>query len=162
MNEINDVPGGVVAKPSAASMVTSAYERFEQVIGIVLSAFIAVVILVALLQLLKRLVPLVTGALDPLDHEVFQSLFGMVMTLLIAMEFQHSIIRAALRHQGVIQAKNVLLITLLALSRKFIILDINATGAATIAALAGATLVMGVVYWLLREREDRLPTPAGD
>ncbi len=30
-------------------------------------------------------------------------------------------------------------------------------GAATIAALVGATLVLGVVYWLLRERDDRLP-----
>ena len=50
----------------------------------------------------------------------------------------------------------MILIALLALSRKFVILDITATGAATIAALASATLVLGVVYWLLRERDDRL------
>jgi len=42
------------------------------------------------------------------------------------------------------------------LSRKFVILDAKATSASTIAALAGATLVLGVVYWLLRERDDRL------
>ena len=34
---------------------------------------------------------------DPLDHGVFQALFGAMMTLLIAMEFKHSIIRVALR-----------------------------------------------------------------
>jgi hypothetical protein len=28
--------------------------------------------------------------------------------------------------------------------------------ASTIAALAGATLVLGLVYWLLRERDDRV------
>ena len=91
------------------------------------------------------------GALDPLDYEVFQALFGMIMTLLIAMGFKHSIIRAALRRESIIQVKTVILIALLALSRKFVILDIT-----TIAALASATLVLGVVYWLLRERDDRL------
>jgi hypothetical protein len=33
------------------------------------------------------------------------------------------------------------------------------TSAATIAALASATLVLGVVYWLLRERDDRMTVP---
>ena len=42
----------------------------------------------------------------------------------------------------------------------FIILDIAATGAATIAALASATLVLGVVYWLLRERDEQSPVSA--
>jgi uncharacterized membrane protein (DUF373 family) len=135
----------------------TAYERFEQGVSLILSLIIAVVIVIALFQLLKRVLPLVLGgALDPLDHEVFQSLFGMIMTLLIAMEFKHSIIRVALRRESIIQVKTVVLIALLALSRKFVILDITRTGAATIAALAVATLVLGVVYWLLRERDDRL------
>jgi uncharacterized membrane protein (DUF373 family) len=54
----------------------------------------------------------------------------------------------------------VVLIALIALSRKFVILDSSATAASTIAALAGATLVLGVVYWLLRERDDRLAKEA--
>jgi hypothetical protein len=79
----------------------SLYERFEQVVAIVLSLVIAVVIALALVQLLIRVAPLlVSGAIDPLDHEVFQMLFGMIMTLLIAMEFKHSIIRAALRRSA--------------------------------------------------------------
>jgi uncharacterized membrane protein (DUF373 family) len=135
----------------------TAYERFEQIVAILLSLIIAVVIVIALFQLLKRLLPLVLGGvLDPLDHEVFQSLFGMIMTLLIALEFKHSIIRVALRSNHIVQVKTVILIALLALSRKFVILDIGLTSAATIAALAAATLVLGIVYWLLRERDDRL------
>ena len=115
------------------------------------------VIVIALIQFALRMVPLlIGGALDPLDYEVFQSLFGKIMTLLIALEFKHSIIRVAIRRDNVIQVKTVILIALLALSCKFVILDISATNAATIAALAGATLVLGVVYWLLRERDDRL------
>jgi len=95
------------------------------------------------------------GALSPLEHDTFQALFGMIMTLLIAMEFKHSIIRIALRRESIIQVKTVVLIALLALGRKFIILDTATTDAATIAAIAGATLVLGIVYWLLRERDDR-------
>jgi uncharacterized membrane protein (DUF373 family) len=143
----------------------TAYERFEQVIALALSFIIAVVIVIALIQLVIRVLPLlIGGAVDILDHEVFQTLFGMIMTLLIAMEFKHSIIRAALRQESIVQVKTVILIALLALSRKFIILDIAATGAATIAALAGATLVLGIVYWLLRERDDqsRVSTPRHD
>jgi uncharacterized membrane protein (DUF373 family) len=140
----------------------SLYERFEQVVAIVLSLVIAAVIALALVQLLIRVLPLlVSGSIDPLDHEVFQVLFGMVMTLLIAMEFKHSIIRVAVRRSSIVQVKTVVLISLIALSRKFVILDTNATEASTIAALAGATLVLGVVYWLLRERDDRLTNGQG-
>ena len=136
----------------------SLYERFEQIVAIVLSLVIAVVIALALVQLVIRIVPLlISGAIDPLDHEVFQMLFGMIMTLLIALEFKHSIIRLAIRRSNVVQVKTVVLISLIALSRKFVVLDTNATSAGTIAALAGATLVLGMVYWLLRERDDRPP-----
>lgn len=134
------------------------YERFEHVVAFILSVVIALVIALALLQLLTRVVPLLlTGAIDPLDHDVFQGLFGMIMTLLIALEFKHSIIRVAMRRESIVQVKTVVLIALLALSRKFVVLDSKVTEAQTIAALALATLVLGVVYWLLRERDDRLP-----
>jgi uncharacterized membrane protein (DUF373 family) len=142
--------------------IMTAYERFEQIVAVVLSLIIAAVIVIALIQLILRLAPLlIGGALDPLDHGMFQTLFGTIMTLLIAMEFKHSIIRAAMRSESIIQVKTVILIALLALSRKFIILDAYTTGAATIAALAAATLVLGVVYWLLRERDDRSASARG-
>ena len=136
----------------------NAYERFEHVVAFMLSLIIAMLVALALVQLSVRVVPLlVTGALDPLDHEVFQGLFGMVMTLLIALEFKHSIVRVAVRRESIVQVKTVVLIALLALSRKFVILDAPSTEPATIAALAGATLVLGIVYWLLRERDDQMP-----
>jgi len=134
------------------------HERFEHVVAFVLSVLIAMVVALALVQLLVRVVPLLaTGALDPLDHEVFQGLFGMVMTVLIALEFKHSIVRVAMRRDSIVQVKTVVLIALLALSRKFVILDTATTGPAHVAALAFATLVLGAVYWLLRERDDRVP-----
>ncbi|MGQ0952398.1 phosphate-starvation-inducible PsiE family protein [Acinetobacter baumannii] len=74
--------------------VMTFYERFEQVIALALSAIIAVIIVVSLLQLISIVFSLlVIDAFNPLDHKVFQTVFGMIMTLLIAMEFKHSISR---------------------------------------------------------------------
>ena len=135
--------------------VMTFYERFEQVIALVLSAVIAVIIVVSLLQLMSIVFTLlILDAFNPLDHKVFQTVFGMIMTLLIAMEFKHSIVRVALRRDSIIQVKAVILIGLIALARKFVILDPEASPG-KIAALAGATLALGVTYWLLRERDDR-------
>jgi uncharacterized membrane protein (DUF373 family) len=133
----------------------SAYERFEQLVVLALSFIIAVVIVIALIELYRQVVPLIVGgALDPLDHRVFQQLFGAMFTVLIAMEFKHSIIRAALRRDSIIQVRTVILIALLAMSRKFVILDITATPPGVIAALAAATVALGVVYWLLRSSDS--------
>ena len=132
--------------------VMTFYERFEQVIALVLSAVIAVIIVVSLLQLMSIVFTLlILDAFNPLDHKVFQTVFAMIMTLLIAMEFKHSIVRVALRRDSIIQVKTVVLI---ALARKFVILDPEASPG-KIAALADATLALGVTYWLLRERDDR-------
>jgi hypothetical protein len=92
----------------------SLYERFEQVVAIVLSLIIAMVITMALIQLIRRVLPLLlSGAVDPLDHGVIQGLFGTVMTLLIALEFKHSIIRVAIRRDNIVHVKTVILISLM-------------------------------------------------
>ena len=131
------------------------YERFEQVVVITLSGVMSMVVVISLIQLIRIVFTLlVMDALNPLDHKVFQLVFGATMTLLIAMEFKHSIVRVALRRDSIIQVKTVILIGLIALARKFVILDPEASPG-KIAALAGATLALGATYWLLRERDDR-------
>ncbi len=141
--------------------VMTFYERFEQVIALALSAIIAVIIVVSLLQLISIVFSLlIIDAFNPLDHKVFQTVFGMIMTLLIAMEFKHSIVRVALRRDSIIQVKTVILIGLIALARKFVILDPETP--AKVAALAGATLALGATYWLLRERDDRTAGESSD
>jgi len=73
---------------------------------------------------------------------------------MIALEFNHSLQYMVTRMQSVIQIRIVLLIALLALARKFIILDPRATGPAELLSLAAATLALGITYALVRERQD--------
>ena len=132
------------------------HEKFEKLVALILSLAVAVIIVISLFQLISTIFTmLLLDGLNPLDHSVFQTIFGMIMTLLIAMEFMHSIVRMAVRGDSLIQVKTVLLIGLIALARKFVILDPSDTNPAKIAALSGATLALGAVYWLLRERDDR-------
>jgi uncharacterized membrane protein (DUF373 family) len=128
---------------------TNVYERFEHFVVVALSIVIAIVIVIALYQLYRRVLPLVIGgALDPLDHEAFQQLFGAIFTVLIALEFKHSIDRGAARRNSIVQVRTVLLIALLAISRKFVILDLTTVPPSIIAALAATTVALGAVYWL--------------
>ena len=66
--------------------VMTFYARFEQSIALLLPVVIAVIILMSLLQLFRVVFTLlIIDAFNPLDQKVFQTVFGMIMTLLIAM-----------------------------------------------------------------------------
>ena len=136
--------------------ILSYYQRFESIVAFVLTLIVGLIILVALYRLTFSVVAgLVAGVLDPLDHNVFQTVFGEILTLLIALEFNHTLQYVVTREQSVIQTKVVLLIALLAMARKFIILDLGQVSAGQLLGLAAITLVLGATYWLLRERDDR-------
>jgi len=138
--------------------VLSFYQRFESVVALVLTLIVALIIMIALYRLGQSVIAgLLFGMLDPLDPEVFQAVFGEILTLLIALEFNHTLQYSVAREQSIIQTKVVLLIALLAIARKFIILDVHDVSAGHLLGLAAVTLALGVGYWLIRERDDRLP-----
>jgi hypothetical protein len=66
------------------------YQKFEHVVIFVLTALIAVVVAFALWNLvLKILLSIVSsGGFDPTEYSVFQALFGMIFTVIIALEFK--------------------------------------------------------------------------
>ena len=130
------------------------YERFEQAVALILTGLIAIIIVVALVELSKEVLKtVVAGTMNPLDHRLFQTLFGQILTLLIALEFKHSILKVVARKESIIQVKTVLLIAMLAISRKFMILDLDQVQADTILALAAAVIALAVAYWLIRKRD---------
>jgi uncharacterized membrane protein (DUF373 family) len=132
------------------------YEKFEQVVIFVLSGIIAAIVVASLWALLREVVSrLVLGAFDRLDYATFQVVFGMIFTVVIALEFKRSLLVAADRAFGILQVRTIVLIALLAIARKFIILDLGETEPAKIAALAAAALTLGAVHWLVRDQDRR-------
>jgi uncharacterized membrane protein (DUF373 family) len=68
---------------------------------------IGLIILVALYRLTVSVtVSLLFGALDPLDPGVFQAVFGEILTLLIALEFNHTLQYVVRRDQSIIQTRS--------------------------------------------------------
>jgi uncharacterized membrane protein (DUF373 family) len=79
------------------------YQRFEHLVALMLTILVSLIMLVAMYRLSIGIIhDLIFGFLNPLEHEVFQSLFGEIMTLLIAMEFNHTIHLVAMRKQNII------------------------------------------------------------
>jgi uncharacterized membrane protein (DUF373 family) len=133
------------------------YQRFEQVVVLLLGFLISVVIAVALFHLVQTVFELVRlGLLDPSRPNVFQSIFGMIMIVLISLEFNHTILAVLDRGRSVIQVRAVVLIALLAVLRKFIVIEIGDADAVLLFALAASTLALGGVYWAVREQDRAL------
>jgi uncharacterized membrane protein (DUF373 family) len=122
-----------------------------------LTGIIAVVILAALWNLFLRVFTslVLADVFDPTGPAAFQVVFGAIFTVVIALEFKRSLLVAAERRFGVVQVRVVVLIALLAVVRKFILLDLKETEALKVFALGAAVLALGAVYWLVRDQDRR-------
>jgi phosphate-starvation-inducible protein E len=79
----------------------------------VLTVVIAAVILIALYRLIVSVIDvLVLQTRNPLEYPVFQQVFGEILTLLIALEFNDTLQYVVTRERGIIQAKIVILIAM--------------------------------------------------
>ena len=131
------------------------YEKFEQIVALILTFIISMVIIASLFKLTENVFLLIFKSVDSIQQHSLQQTFGMIMSVLIALEFKHSILKVVARIDSIIKVKTVILIAILAISRKFIILDVDKYPPSTIIALSASVLSLGVVYWLMRERDDR-------
>lgn len=132
------------------------YEKFEHCVILVLTALIAVVVIFAVWNLaLKIFASILLSSFDPSDYHVFQAIFGMLFTVIIALEFKRSLLVVAERSRSVVQVRAVILLALLAVVRKLLIIDLSATDGLQLLALAAAILALGSVYWLIRDQDRR-------
>ena len=134
------------------------YLKFEHAVVLVLTILLSVIIVSAIWKLaVKILYSLVlSDTFDLTDLAAFQSVFGMIFTVIIALEFKRTLgVLVTERTESVVQVRAVILIALLAIVRKLIILDISPSDAPQLLALAVATLSLGGVYWLVRGQDRR-------
>jgi uncharacterized membrane protein (DUF373 family) len=133
------------------------YERFEHTIILVLTLLIVLVVASATWHLAKVVIALVfADAVQPTNQAVFQTVFGMVFTVIIALEFKHSLLIVLARQESVVRVRSIILIAMLAMVRKFIILDLGATADTQLFGLSAAILSLGLVYWLVRDQDQKL------
>lgn len=126
------------------------YERIEQMAAIFLTILISIIAFYACLRVLVSVYDLVVFKDDLMDPAVFLNLFGMILTVLIALEFNHSIIQVLERKQSIVQVRIVVQIAILAVVRKVILLDLDTIDAPTLVGLGAVIVALAALYWVIR------------
>lgn len=127
----------------------TSHERFEQIVSRVIILFIEVVIVYSLVLVAIELVKDVILSPDFVGVELLQDVFGSLLTVLILLEFNHSIATSLVNRSGILQTRVVVLIAILVVARKIILLDFKTATVENLAGVAGVALALGVLYWLL-------------
>lgn len=131
------------------------YGRFEQIVAIFLSVLISVVIVFSCLRLGVKIFELIVFKDDLMDPAVFTAIFAMVLTVLIALEFNHSIVQVVERKQSIVQVRIVVQIAILAIVRKFVLLDLTNTPPLTLLGLAAIVVAIAGLYFVVRQSDHR-------
>jgi uncharacterized membrane protein (DUF373 family) len=151
----------MVEKLRNAWLATNKYELFERAalrtVQIVLGFITVYAIVLVIIQVANDAL-LGTGFME---KAVLQDTFGLILTVLILLEFNHSVHVAVSHRAGAIQVRMVVLITVLVIARKLILLDYAAVNLATLLGYAVLLLALGGLYWLIVSSDARRTQPSG-
>jgi uncharacterized membrane protein (DUF373 family) len=127
----------------------TSYQRFEQVTSRIIILFISVVIIYSLALTAIELTRDFALGVAFMGTELLQDIFGSLLTVLILLEFNHSIASSMNKKSSILQVKVVVLIAILVVARKVILLDFKTETLEHLAGISGLALSLGIVYWLL-------------
>ncbi len=123
-------------------------KKLEGIVSKILSLLMIVVILVSIWNLAYFLFEtLLTTPLDSFPETLFK-VFGLFLNVLIALEILENITAYLKKH--VIQVELVIVTSLIAVSRKIIILDLKKIDGQEIIGLGVAVLSLSISYWIIR------------
>ena len=133
------------------------YEMFERVASRIVMLFISLIIVYSLILMAITLVD--HFRLNPtyLDTESLRDVFGSILTILILIEFNHSIALAISSRSGILQARTIVLIAILVIARKVILLDFAVATFEQMLGIGAIALAFGLLFWLIGAR-SRGPT----
>jgi uncharacterized membrane protein (DUF373 family) len=147
----------ILPKPGRLYQV---YTGFELVVSAVLLLFVAFIIVYSLGVLAVRLFEEFASGVHPVEEASLKDTFGLILSILILVEFSHSIALAMRRRSGVLQVRVIVLITIIVIARKLILTDFATTRIETLLGLGGLLLSIGLLYWLLSNAAARRATGA--
>ena len=120
----------------------------EQLVAKLLSIGMVIVILVAVVDLGIVLLSQITQPPDGYLSRTLINLFGLFLNVLIALEILENI--TAYLRKNVVQVELVVVTSIIAVSRKIIILDFEKTTGLDVIGLAIAILSLSISYWIIR------------
>jgi uncharacterized membrane protein (DUF373 family) len=136
---------------------TLSYERFERAASYVVMFFISIIIVYSLAMMAINIFEDFKLGMGFLDVELLKDVFGSLLTILILIEFNHSIALSISRRSGILQARTIVLIAILVIARKVILLDFSNTSFEQLIGIGTVALAFGLLYWLINARSAELP-----
>lgn len=131
------------------------YEWFEQIVLSILVLIICLVIVYSLIIVAIKIFEDLVSGVGFIETVALKDTFGLILTVIILVEFNHSIVLAIRQRSGAIQVRIVVLITIIVLARKLVLLDYAAASVETLLGLGGLALALGGLYWLISDGEQR-------
>ena len=135
------------------------YEWFEQIVLSILVLIICLVIVYSLIIVTIKIFEDLVSGVGFIETVALKDTFGLTLTVIILVEFNHSIVLAIRQRSGAIQVRIVVLITIIVLARKLVLLDYAAASVETLLGLGGLALALGGLYWLISDGEQRRRSP---
>jgi uncharacterized membrane protein (DUF373 family) len=121
----NSRTGGGFRRTTKTKPNVDIYGRFEQGVALVLLLLVSSVIVVVLAHLVLTVKRELFLPLDtPLEPDLFTDIFGVTLTALIGLELNHTVVSVLQRKESVVQSRTVVLIAIIAMARKFVIIDV--------------------------------------
>ena len=135
------------------------YEWFEQIVLSILVLIICLVIVYSLIIVAIKIFEDLVSGVGFIETVALKDTFGLILTVIILVEFNYSIVLAIRQRSGAIQVRIVVLITIIVLARKLVLLDYAAASVETLLGLGGLALALGGLYWLISDGEQRRRSP---
>ena len=132
------------------------YETFERVASRIVMIFIAIIIVYTLILMAMTLFDQIKFSPAYIDTDSLRDVFGSILSILILIEFNHSIALAISRRSGVLQARPIVLITIMVIARKVILLDFSTATFEQLIGISGIAIAFGLLYWLINLRSPDL------
>jgi len=130
------------------------YEQFELIVsGIVIFLVTAIIVYATTLTSITLIQDFLLE-MQFVEVAAFKDTF-VILTILILLEFNHSIVSALRQRAGSIQVNIIVLITITVIARKLILLDYASASPESLAGLGGLALALGALYWLIAGVERR-------
>jgi uncharacterized membrane protein (DUF373 family) len=130
------------------------YELFERIASRIVMLFIAIIIVYTLILMAMTLFDQIKFSPAYIDTESLRDVFGSILSILILIEFNHSIALAISRRSGILQARPIILITILVIARKVILLDFATASFEQMIGIGAIALAFGLLFWLINARPD--------
>jgi uncharacterized membrane protein (DUF373 family) len=131
------------------------YHLFEQISFSIIIVFVVLVVIDSLIFIAIKLGQDFIADLAFRESVILKDAFAPLLTVIILLEFNHSIIAAMRARSGAIQVRIVVIIAIIVVARKIILLDYNSAGIETFLGIAGMLLALGVLYWLIGDADRR-------